>query len=96
MADTKNLFKDALQSSDPTKVKLFAYTNKRVEAFNKVIRETIFNSPNEYEFGDFLTGYSAAEYQIGKTYHKIGNSYEYKVVSAKPKTKIIEHLTCKG
>lgn len=96
LADTKNLFEDALRSSDPTKVKLFAYTNKRVEAFNKVIRETIFSSPNEYEFGDFLTGYSAAEYQIGKTYHKIGNSYEYKVVSAKPRTKIIEHLPCKG
>jgi hypothetical protein len=94
--DTKDLFKESVSTSDPSKVKLFAYTNKRVEAFNKEIRKVIYDSPDEYEVGDLLTGYSAAEYQNGKKFHKIGNSYEYKVVNAKRRSKIIEHLPCEG
>lgn len=94
--DTKELFKHAVSISDPSKVKLFAYTNKRVEAFNKQIRNVIFNNPSEYEIGDFLTGYSASEYQNGKHFYKIGNSYEYKILKAFPRTKIIEHIQCDG
>lgn len=94
--DTKDLFKESVSTSDPSKVKLFAYTNKRVEAFNKEIRKVIYDSPDEYEVGDLLTGYSAAEYQNGKKFHKIGNSYEYKVINAKRRSKIIEHLPCEG
>lgn len=96
LQDTKDLFKEAIVSSDPSKVKLFAYTNKRVEAFNEQIRKVIYENPSEYEVGDFLTGYSATEYQQGYNIHKIGNSYEYKILKATPRVKIIEHIQCDG
>ena len=94
--DTKDLFIDALKTSDPSKVKLFAYTNKRVEAFNKVIRNAIYGSSLEYEVGEFLTGYSAAEYQCRGKSFKIGNSYEYKILEANFCTKFIDYIECKG
>ena len=94
--DTKDLFIDAIKTSDPSKVKLFAYTNKRVEAFNKVIRDAIYNTSLEYEVGEFLTGYSSAEYQQGFKTYKIGNSYEYKISHARCCTKTIEYISCEG
>lgn len=56
-------FKTAVKERDPALVKLIAYTNKRVEAFNNIIRYKIFNNNNEYNIGDILTGYDSCEYK---------------------------------
>lgn len=66
------LFKASVEESDPNKIKLIAYTNKRVQAFNRVIRNLLFmENVQEYVVGDILFGYdnskgieNAGDYQV--------------------------------
>ena len=56
------LFKQAIKEQNPNLIKLLAFTNKRVEAFNKVIRDSVFSDNEEYHIGEILIGYDNAEY----------------------------------
>jgi ATP-dependent exoDNAse (exonuclease V) alpha subunit len=49
-------FKKSIRNMDILEVKLLAYTNDRVRAFNSKIREVFFNNTNEYNRFEFLTG----------------------------------------
>ena len=78
------IFEKSIHDHDPNKIKLIAYTNKRVQAFNRVIRNLLFGDDiQEYMPGDILFGYdnskgieNAGDYQIQhcyKTEEKIGH-----------------------
>lgn len=87
-----NLFKTTIEESNCSFVKLLAYTNKRVEVFNSIIRILLFgNDPKEYCAGDILTAYDSITYSCSTNSQKINieNSTDYQVESAERTTKII-------
>lgn len=69
------LLKEAVEMGDVLYVKLLAYTNARVKAFNDVARKLIFEggSQNEFVKGEILTGYDNFEYNN----YKFWNSLDY-------------------
>lgn len=93
---TKPLFEIAVATKNPDYVKLLAYTNNRVEAFNQVIRNELFLIPSEYEVGDLLMGYETtkARYPAGDSL--IVNSSDYRVEHAKSTIKNIHGIDCRG
>ena len=76
--DTKDLFKQSIDNESPDDIKILAYTNKRVEAFNREVRKLIFDDPLEYNIGDIITGYDNFTYFD----HKFTNSNDYQITSA--------------
>lgn len=74
-------FKHAITQEDPSLIKLIAYTNKRIEAFNQVLRTVIFKDHEEYHKGEFLMGYDTCVYKNRPGRHELGmdivNSEEY-------------------
>ncbi len=95
--DTYHLFKKMIDDNNPNYVKLIAYTNKRVSAFNEQIRKKLFNTNEEYIVGDLLMGYDSCEYKINnRLSHKINNSCDYLVLKSTPKCKAIRGVMTKG
>lgn len=89
-----DLFREAIITQNPEYVKILAYTNKRVEAFNRVIRDSLFDHPKEFEFGEFLTGYDNCEFNpTGMT---ITNSNDYQIQSAYETHTNVEGLILNG
>ena len=75
-----HFFKEAIDTNDPERIKILAYTNKRVEAFNRVVREMLFDKPSEYEVGEILTGYDNCEFNPSNTVITNSNDYQIKHV----------------
>lgn len=96
--NNRKLFFDALEFEDPTYVKLLAYTNRRVEAFNQVIRKELFLECDEYNVGDFLMGYDNCEYKVNfsNLSAEIINSSDYIIRAAKSGSKSICGQLYKG
>lgn len=90
------LFKDAINHQEPNEIKLLAYTNKTVEAFNKVIRFLVFNTQEEYVPGDFLMGYDNTSCRYSKLTYQVDNSNDFRVISAKKKEKTICDIKLNG
>ena len=85
---------------NPEVVKLLAYTNKRVEAFNQILRESIFHNEAEYNIGEILMGYDTCSYknkQVFKSMEfEIINSSEYIVTDIVPSHCQLGYITYKG
>lgn len=79
-----DLFKESVKTENTEIIKLLAYTNKRVEAFNQVIRGQIFNSPDEYCVGEILMGYDSCVYKTSSIDFDVINSEEYVVRDIMP------------
>lgn len=82
-SNTKEFFKDALpyfrkaiKNNDILETKFLAYTNARVTAFNKKMKELLFGNEKEYNKFEFLTGYENLEYNDVKFW----NSMDYIVI----------------
>jgi ATP-dependent exoDNAse (exonuclease V) alpha subunit len=92
--NTIDIFKEAVNSQNPNRIKLIAYTNKRVQAFNKCIRSHIFNQSDlpEYVKGDILFGYDNSECK-GQT---IENSGDYQIHSAFKSREVIGPVEMDG
>jgi hypothetical protein len=71
-----NLFKEAVKTKNPELIKLLAYTNRRVEAFNNVIRKLVFEDDLEYHIGEILMGYDNSNSGVS-----IMNSEEFVVLN---------------
>jgi hypothetical protein len=74
------LFKLSGDFNDKNLVKLVTYTNNRISALNKVIRNFIYENPHEYEEREILTGYDTCI--CGRS--SIENSRDYMVLECKP------------
>ena len=84
-----SLFKEALKQQDTCCIKLGAYTNVVVDAYNEVLHKKLFpDSKAEYNVGEFIT--------IGETIqtatHTLFNSTEYPVSSVKSKPVVIPNI----
>lgn len=93
-----HLFRESIETKNPEVVKLLAYTNKRVEAFNSVIRNKLYSDNKEYQIGEILMGYDTCEYKIKKKDlgFEVINSEEYIVNDIKPSIQAIGHIYYKG
>jgi exodeoxyribonuclease-5 len=98
-------FQDMVETENPNRVKLLAYTNKRVTAFNQVIRKMLFNNTAEYNIGDILMAYDSCEvdardpsdFRTNKSFkHKLYNSNDYIVRSISEEAKFIHGILVKG
>ena len=89
--NTKKLFIKAIEHQNPTEVKLIAYTNKRIEAFNSIIRESLFEEAEEYQIGEFLTGYDTTVNKVHPLEFgfDIINSEDYIIKDLQPSGKFI-------
>ena len=96
LTNNMHLFQEAIKTHNPYKCKLLAYTNKRVSAFNNVIRERIFNSPDEYCIGDILMAYESCEYCDNKYSFPIINAEEYIVIDIQEEARDIGEIPCLG
>lgn len=78
--ETIRLFKESIKDSNPNRIKLIAYTNRRVQAFNRYIRTQIFKQDvlPEYMIGDILFGYDNSECYK----ESIENSGDYQIKEA--------------
>lgn len=74
------LFKLSGDFNDKNLVKLVTYTNNRISALNKIIRNFIYDNPHEYEEREILTGYDTCI--CGRS--SIENSRDYMVLECKP------------
>jgi len=85
-----HLFAQAVKEENPNIVKLLAYTNVRVDAFNRVIRKHIFSNDNEYNVGDILMAHDSCEYKIERYMsYKLFNSNDYIIKEVYPTNKNI-------
>ena len=91
-----DVFKDAVTKSNPNLIKLLAYTNARVEAFNKQIRSHIFDNPDEYEVGDFITAYDNCTFSNGVVSGNLINSNDYQITYASKISSDIEGISVIG
>lgn len=83
-----HLFEKAINEKDPTQIKLLAYTNKRIEAFNQVIRKKLFGDCAEYVIGDFLMGYDSTCYKANsRVEYCIDNANDYRILEVEKGTK---------
>lgn len=78
------LFKISKDFSDSNLIKLVSYTNNRIKALNKLIREYL-GYKEEFVVGEVLTGYDTTNY-LGL---KIENSRDY-IITSVNKTKYLE------
>ena len=90
-SDIKEFFRTAMpyyhkatKTSDILEVKMLAYTNARVEAFNKKVKELLFDNKNEYNKFEFLTGTENFEFNG----FKFWNSMDYVIVDEPEKDNI--------
>lgn len=95
-----HLFKNAVKNQNPEEVKLLAYTNKRVEAFNVILRESIFENKNEYNIGEILMGYDTCTYKDPVKFKwmdfEIINSAEYIITDIKVTSRPLGYVVYKG
>lgn len=93
-----HLFRESIETKNPEVVKLLAYTNKRVEAFNSVIRDKLYSEYKEYQVGEILMGYDTCECKLRKSGlgFEVVNSEEYIVNDINPTIKAIGHSYYKG
>ena len=91
-----DLFKASVKFEDPNHVKLLAYTNKRVDAFNQVIRKSIFNTSQEYVVGDILMAHDNCEFGKGFLTNKLYNSNDYIVRKVLPYAQPINGIMTGG
>lgn len=103
LKDNINAFREMVENEDPNWVKLLAYTNKRVAAFNQVIRKMLFNNSNEYNVGDILMAYDSCEIEVFDPKKKskpikmkLFNSNDYIVRSVTEQAKFIYGVLSKG
>ena len=97
--NTKKLFVEAIEKQDPTLVKLIAYTNKRIESFNSVIRNVLFDNSKEYQIGEILTGYDTTTCKARESQHfgfEVINSEDYVIKDATETVKQIGMSYIKG
>lgn len=80
------VYKEAIREGDILKTKILAYTNKRVEAYNKCMKRLLFNNESEYNKGEFLTAYENLD-----TSMTIYNSMDYIIASEPTKVDIKIH-----
>lgn len=90
-----DLFKEAIKTGNPDKVKILAYTNKRIAAYNMVIRNFLFDNPEEFEKNDLLMGYDNTTYRDSIRV-SIENSTDYRVLDKKKCKKFIAGLSLNG
>lgn len=69
-------FNKAKSSSDILEVKILAYTNARVDAFNAKMKEVLFKDGKEYNKFEFITGCENIEFNN----FKFWNSMDYVIV----------------
>lgn len=86
-SDVKSFFKEAIphykkamNTSDILEVKMLAYTNARVNAFNSKVKELLFGKENEYNKFEFLTGYENIKFND----YNFWNSMDY-IIADEPK-----------
>ena len=80
------LFESSIQNKNPNEIKLVAYTNKRVQAFNRIIRQMIFKENTvEFNTGDILFGYDGSSCNG----YSIENSGDYQIQNAYKTTEYI-------
>lgn len=86
-------FKKAIETEDILETKLLAYTNNRVNAFNKKMREILFPGSDEYYKQEIITSYENGE----SGYFKYWNSMDYIIKSVEKKDiKIPNFMTLPG
>lgn len=73
------LIKKAIRDKNPNFVKLIAYTNNRVNAFNKCVRRMLFKDGEPYHVGEILMGCENFSYNR----HDFFNSSDYIITSVK-------------
>ena len=80
-------FYHALKNSNTNDVKILAYTNARVKAFNECIRKVLFKerAKNPYNKLEILTGYENFEYNN----HMYYNSMDYIIINVEKYSKYI-------
>ena len=79
MEGAVHLIKMAMGSKNPNLVKIIAYTNNRVNAFNKCVRRMLFNDGQPYHIGEILMGCENFTYNGNDFF----NSSDYIIVSIK-------------
>ena len=86
-SDIKNFFREAIphykkamNTSDILEVKMLAYTNARVNAFNAKVKELLFGKEQEYNKLEFLTGYENIKFNN----YDFWNSMDY-IIADEPK-----------
>ena len=89
--DIRNFFKDviprfrsAIKNADILECKILAYTNNRVNALNLKTKELLFDSDNEYNKFEFLTGYENLEFNM----FNFWNSMDYIIIDEPEKIDI--------
>lgn len=80
------VYKEAIKEGNILKTKILAYTNKRVEAYNKCMKRLLFNNESEYNKGEFLTAYENLD-----TSMTIYNSMDYIIASEPTRVDIKIH-----
>lgn len=100
VSSASHLFKKSVDLGNPGIVKLLAYTNKRVEAFNYILRDAIFQNESEYNVGEILMGYDTCSYKDKRVFKsmefEIINSAEYIVTNIVPGHCQLGYITYKG
>lgn len=93
-----SLFQDSINLEDPSIVKLIAYTNNRVAAFNQVIRGLIFNRTKElFQVGDIVTGYDTCELTSkNNVQFQFENSVDYIVTECNQDIRTVCNVTLCG
>lgn len=87
------LIKKAMRDKNPNFVKLIAYTNNRVNAFNKCVRRMLFKDGEPYHVGEILMGCENFSYNR----HDFFNSSDYIITSVKrTKRKIPNFISLPG
>lgn len=77
-------FRKAISSGDILYTKLLAYTNNRVDRFNTVMKQVLFNDDKEYHRFEFLTAHDNLEFNNFKFF----NSMDYIITDEPYKTDI--------
>lgn len=72
------IMKTAIEEKDILKTKLTAFTNKRVDLYNNLIKKALFPGGQEYNKGEFLTCYDNFKYRDMYEYY---NSMDYIITS---------------
>lgn len=79
------LFKKAIKDMDILNTKIYAYTNNRVNAYNEKLRQVLFNSENEYNRYEFITGNENLEFNNTKFW----NSMDYVIIDEPVESEIL-------
>lgn len=85
-------YKQGMIDVDIFRTKVLAYTNQRVESYNKAIKNLLFGKDEEYYVGELLMAYKNGEYQNFEFF----NSMEYYINKVEPVTKYIDDIKLHG